>query len=211
MPELYLQVLPRLQRSLWDQFQKKAAFLAGQGYYLAGGSALALQIGHRRSIDFDFFSRKKALSEPTHNWLQEFSDSVVRDRDTHTLHAEVKGVKVSFISAYKYPTVEPLIDAEGIRLAGILDIALMKLLALTHRATLRDYIDLAVILRDCFDLKKLLTASRKKYGKNFNVLIPLRALVTFTDIDPETPVLLDKSLATSWKKILREAVKKTSA
>ncbi len=101
-----------------------------------------------------------------------------------------------------------MLEAGGVKLAGVLDIALMKLLAITHRATLRDYLDLAVILRDHLELKKIIGASGKKYGKNFNVMAALRALVAFADIDPEQPALLDKSLKASWQKILREAVKK---
>jgi hypothetical protein len=195
---------------LLKHFQKESNFLRAQGYYLVGGSGLALQLGHRQSIDFDFFSQRKGLAEATQNWLQSFTKVLIRDLDNDTLHAEVDGVKVSFISGYKYRTVAPLIDAKGISIAGLVDIGLMKLLALTHRATLRDYMDLAAILRKHLDLEKLLRAGRQKYGKSFNPMVFLRALVTFTDIDQEMPVLIDKSLKSSWQHVLREAVKKAA-
>lgn len=166
MPKLCLEVFPSGQRRLWDQFQRKSTFLAHRGYYLAGGSALALQTGHRQTVDFDFFSEKKALAASTQEWLKPLPGFLVRDRDKDTLHAEVKGVTVSFISGYKYPLVARRVKAGGVQLAGLLDIALMKLLAIAHRATLRDYLDLAAILRDHLDLKKLIDASGKKYGKN---------------------------------------------
>lgn len=210
MSKLHFEVLPSDQLRLWKHFEKESNFLKAQGYYLAGGSGLALQLGHRQSIDFDFFSQKKGLAEATQNWLQSFTQILIRDLDNDTLHAEVDGVKVSFISGYKYRTVEPLIDAEGISIASLVDIGLMKLLALTHRATLRDYVDLAALLRKHTDLGKLLQAGRQKYGKGFNPMVFLRALVTFTDIDQEMPVLIDKSLKTSWQNILREAVKKAA-
>lgn len=210
MPELSVHVLPPGQRALWDRLQAHAAFLKDQGYYLAGGSALALQIGHRQSLDFDFFSNRPALGEPTQHWLEQLGDVVVREFDRDTLHAQVGGVKVSFISAYRYPTVQPLVETGGIRLAGLLDIALMKLLALTHRATVRDYLDLAAILRAHMDLPTILEASRTKYGARFDVMLFLRALVTFSDVEPEFPVLLDRSLQDSWQTILREAVKRVA-
>ena len=87
----------------------------------------------------------------------------------------------------------------------------MKLLAITHRATLRDYLDLAVILRDHVRLPQLLKLSRKKYGRRFNVMLPLKALVSFQDIENEKPVLFDKRLAGSWKTILIRAVKEMAA
>ena len=208
MPELHLEILPPSQKRLWDEFQKKAAFLNDHGYYLAGGSGLALQLGHRQSVDFDFFSQQPSLAQATRDWLEEFTHCVARDIGVHTLHCEADGVKVSFISAYKYPMVKPALDTEGIRIASLVDIGLMKLLALTHRATLRDYIDLAALIHGPVELEKLLGQSKKKYGKDMNEMIFLRALVAFDDVDPEMPVLVDQSLKDSWQRILREAVKK---
>ena len=210
MPELHLKVLPAEQRRLWGHLQKLAGFLNPLGYYLAGGTALALQIGHRRSLDFDFFSVKPGLGTQTQKRAEHLEHFLARDFDQDTLHAEIAGVKVSFISAYKYPTVEPFVAAGRLKLASMMDIGLMKLLALTHRSALRDYLDLAVIVRDHIPLQKLLETSRKKYGRDFNRMIPLRALVTFTDLDQEMPAMLDKTLKKSWQKILRDAVKKTA-
>jgi hypothetical protein len=86
-------------------------------------------------------------------------------------HSYQSPLKVSLIGTYKYPLVEKLIAIDRIRLAGILDIGLMKILAITHRATLRDYIDLAAIIRDHIPLPRLLEASKQKYGPNFNILV----------------------------------------
>lgn len=210
MPDLHLEVLPTRQIRVWKRLQTHAKFLNLQGYYLAGGSALALQLGHRQSVDFDFFSRKSGLGRSTQEWTQGLGRLTVRDLNPHTFHAEINGIKMSFIGAYKYPTVEPPVNAGTIKLASILDIGLMKLLALTHRATLRDYLDLAVIIRDRLPLQKLFDASKRKYGKNFNLMVPLRALVTFADLDQEVPVLLDQTLTKAWQEILREAVRKVS-
>lgn len=209
MSSLHFKVLPAEQQRLWDEFLKQADFLNDHGYYLAGGTGLALQLGHRRSLDFDFFSAQGGLADSTEDWLRGVTPAEVRDRDQNTLHAEAKGVKVSFISAYRYPTVEPLVDGGSVKLASVVDIALMKLLALTHRAALRDYLDMAAILRSN-DLRKLLELGRKKYGPEMNPMIFLRALVAFEDVDSELPVLLDTTLKKDWQSILRHAVKKAA-
>lgn len=211
MHKFYLNVLPKNQLSLWKKFESQKFLFENLDYYMAGGTALALQMGHRESMDFDFFSERPNVAEKTSEWLKEaFSRFTVREKDAHTLHAELQGVKLSFIGNYQYSLLQKPVQAENTRLASILDIGLMKLLAITHRATLRDYLDLAVIVRDAFPLQKLLEASRKKYGKRFNLMIPLKALVAFDDIEMDSPTILDKNLSRHWKKILLNAVKEVA-
>lgn len=206
MPDLHFEIFRQPQRKLWEAFQRESAIIRAQGFYLAGGTALALQIGHRASHDFDFFSRA-ADAGPIRTWLEEtFPDLLMRDADAKTVHTEIAGVKVSFIAGYRYPPAMPSVLAGTIELADITDIALMKMLAITHRATLRDYIDLAAILRGHRTLAHLLEKSREKYGSSFNAMLPLRAMVHFDDLDGEMPMVLDASLA-SWKDILRKAVR----
>lgn len=206
--EFHLEVLPKSQLKVWNQINTEAKYLKVNGYYLAGGTALALQLGHRRSVDFDFFSRKPERADSVLSRLKRFPNYILRERDSDTVHAEISGVKLSFIGAYQYSTIENLLEIDGIRMASVIDIALMKLLAVTHRATLRDYIDLAAIIRGSLPLKTLLQKSKQKYGRSFNVMLPLKALVSFNDLDEEMPLLLDKSLASSWREILKQAVKR---
>ena len=208
MSSLHFEVLPESQLQIWKKLKLNASQLDSFGFYLAGGTALALQLGHRRSVDFDFFSQKKAVAEGVHNWLGQFSQYILRDMNADTVHAELDGVKLSFIGAYKYPAIETLLEADKVKIASIADIGLMKLLAITHRATLRDYIDLAAIIRDHVALTELLKKSKQKYGDSFNTMLPLKALVSFDDIDTEMPFLIDKDLSSSWKDILKRAVKK---
>ena len=210
MSDLHLEVLPAEQLQLWKTLQSYGSQLQQWGFYLARGTALALQIGHRRSLDFDFFSQQPDTAQAVSGWLNHFPEFLIRETDANTVHAEIVGIKTSFIGGYKYPVVGKNLLLEKIPAAGILDIALMKLLAITHRATLRDYLDLAVILRDHLSLSELLGASGKKYGGHFNSMICLKALVSFEDIDPETPALLDKDLKGSWQDILTKAVKQVS-
>lgn len=209
MPEFHFSILPLSQAVAWNVFSASSKKLQENGLYLAGGTALALQIGHRQSIDFDFFSQKRGLRSKIYDWLESCPDFIVRDMDENTLHAELKKIKVSFIGNFRYPLIQKPVRFEGVTLASIADIGLMKLLAITHRATLRDYIDLAAILRT-FALQKLLKLSRKKYGPRFNLMIPLKALVSFEDLDEEMPILLDKRLKKNWREILKKSVKEVS-
>ena len=207
MSDLHLEVLRPPQKELLSFFQRESEII--RPFYLAGGTALALQLGHRESQDFDFFSQTQEC-ETVRSWLENLPRSVIRDADAQTVHADIAGVKVSFIGGYKYPPVMPLIPAGSLPMAAITDIALMKMLAITHRATLRDYLDLAVILRDHCSLRTLMEKSTEKYGTAFNAMLSVRTMVHFDDLDEETPVLLDPSLAGSWKDILRKAVKEAA-
>jgi hypothetical protein len=210
MSNLYLNVLPPEQLTVWRQLQAAAAPLQQRGFYLAGGTALAIQCGHRQSIDFDFFSQQADTAEPMYAWLQEFSGMVLREMDPQTVHAELNGVKVSFIGRYRYPVIEPLRTIEALSVASIADIGTMKLLAITHRATLRDYLDLALIIRDYIPLSTLLQLSQKKYGVSFNTMVPLKALVSFAELEQDVPPLLDTTLAATWRDVLTKAVKDTA-
>jgi hypothetical protein len=210
-PDLHFEILSRVQLKVWNVLKSNARAFAGFGFYLAGGTALALQMGQGRSVDFDFFSNEKRPGASVRHWIENFPKAVIREADAQTVHADLGGVKVSFIGAYQYPTAGKFVNAGGIRLASVLDIALMKLLAVTHRAALRDYIDLAAIIRDRFPLAALIRKSRKKYGRTFNPMLVMRALVSFEDRDAEQPFLIDRNLLRSWQKILTEAVRKTAA
>lgn len=208
---LHFEIMPKAQQKAWNVLKSESDKINDLGFYLAGGTALALQIGHRRSVDFDFFSTKKGFTSSLRSWLEKLPGVVLRELSPNTAHVDLAGVKLSFIGAYKYPIVHAFSHADGIKLASVLDIALMKLLAITHRAALRDYIDVAAIVRDHVPLSVLIQKSRKKYGSAFNPMLPLKALVAFEDLDGEMPLLIDKSLAHSWKKILLDSVKKTAA
>lgn len=211
MSDLHLEIFRQPQRELWERIQRAGAIIHAQGFYLAGGTALALQIGHRQSQDFDFFSRVASVA-PIRTWLEEtFEDLLVRDADERTVHAEAGGVKMSFIAGYRYPLIMPVVTADALEMADITDIALMKMLAITHRATLRDYIDLAAILSGRCTLAHLIESGKEKYGSSFNAMLPLRAMVHFEDLDEEMPVMLDASLGLLWKDILRKAVQDVAA
>ncbi len=151
------------------------------GFYLAGGTSLALQIGHRDSEDFDFFKEGSFNTEELYKKLEEsFKGHVlfVTKDEEDTLYIEIDNhIKLSFFR-YNYKLVNPLIELEYFPLSSILDIACMKLAALRNRAVLKDYVDLYYILQE-YDLATILKACSEKYP-HMDSNVFLRGL-TYTD------------------------------
>lgn len=158
-------------------------------YYLAGGTALALQIGHRDSVDFDFFCTNEFETQILMDSCKKiFIDhKILKVQDeSNTLTIIVDDdIKISFFS-YNYTLLDPLIIEEYITLASTNDIACMKLSAITSRSTLKDYVDLYEILQQK-DLHELLQQIPQKFPTLDTNLI-LKSLVYFDDIVDE-PIL----------------------
>jgi predicted nucleotidyltransferase component of viral defense system len=175
-------------------------------FYLAGGTALALQLGHRKSVDLDFFSPIFPRQEQL---LQELSgyNPQIAQQAKGTLDTYISGVKVGFFE-YKYPLLEPLVKYETVQLAQVLDIACMKLSAITSRGAKKDFVDLYVILQK-HKLSELIEAFEKKYkGLRYNKLHLLKSLVYFEDADKDPePDYLVKLRWTEIKKYLKTQAK----
>jgi len=167
-----LNILPRLEFLRRDY-----------GFYLAGGTALALQIGHRKSIDFDFYT---ARDFDPKDLFQKFKRSFTRITSTHmaegTLILFIDDVEFSFFR-YEYPLLKPPGKLENVDLASLEDIAAMKIIAIVQRGTKRDFIDFFCLLK-IFSLGEMLRFTEKKYSV-FNEYIGLRALTYFEDADKD--------------------------
>ena len=124
-----------------------------QSFYLSGGTALSLQIGHRISVDLDFFTQKlsaKVDAEKIINRLRTLfprSKLSITYRAIDQLWLDLDDVKITFL-AFPFARKHPLIDADGILLADVKDIALQKAFSIGRRAKARDYIDLAWLLHE---------------------------------------------------------------
>jgi hypothetical protein len=166
----------------------------GASFYLAGGTALALQLGHRRSFDLDFFSPTEdipSIRKPLEDSLQAF-DPILADSSWGNLVFLVAGVRVGFFG-YGYLMVAPYVDAEGVRLAGVTDIALMKLDALLARASRKDFLDLYVICQQ-IPLRTLLGLAPQKYPstRDFEVQAVKRlAFFERAEQEAQPPMLID--------------------
>ena len=159
-------------------------------FYLAEGTALAIELGHRRSIDLDFFSTGDFRTTDLKEALSGIGDLVVVGEEEGTLHVTIDGVKVSFLR-YRYPLLYPLVDFEGTALADERDIAAMKIDAISSRGSRKDFIDLFVLLEK-YPLRELLGYFEKKFaGIGFNTLHILKSLVYFDDAEGEPmPMML---------------------
>ena len=151
-------------------------------YFLAGGTACALHLGHRLSFDLDFFSSRSVEPRIIVAKLKDLGKLEVLQNDEGTFNGSFNDVKLSFF-IYPYPLLFPLKDYQGIKIADIKDIACMKLDAISRRGTKRDFIDLYFICQD-FDLSYLLALYEKKFAK-FNVPIwhVVKSLDYFNDAE----------------------------
>ncbi len=190
---------------LFKSFKKK--------FYLAGGTALALQIGHRDSIDFDFFSEKSFDTKKWFEHLREVFDghmllNIQEEKNTLTILVD-DTVKISFFT-HNYKLIKEPIDDKNISLACVEDIGCMKLSAITARATNKDYIDLYFILK-IMSLADLLEYAHVKYSQLERNLI-LKSLVYFDDVTLEKILFKNNNDVTfeEVKNTLRNEVKKIS-
>lgn len=169
---------------------------------LVGDASLALQLGHRISIDLDLFGSFDS-SLPLEMFLFDFENVNKTGSNRFMQFFEIDGVKVDFVN-YNYPWLnEPLIE-EGIKLASIEDIAAMKINAIINRGTKKDFIDIDFLL-ERYSLVQILELYQQKYGvKDYQMA--LRSLSYFEDAENEAmPRMLVKK---DWKTIKSDIIEK---
>lgn len=164
----------------------KLKFARERGFYLAGGTALALQIGHRDSIDFDFFCSTSFDSEELFTEIQEnfTGQTLVQvQNEKNTLEIIIdETIRLSFMS-YRYPLVVPPTPTEFFDIATLVDIGCMKLSAITSRTAYKDYVDLYFILKSV-SLVALIDSLKTKLP-TLEPMLALKSLVYFEDIRQE--------------------------
>jgi hypothetical protein len=150
-------------------------------FYLVGGTALSLKIGHRKSIDIDLFTDKDFNSEKISKHLESaYQPSAIRSIK-NGVFSQIDGVKVDVIS-HQYPLIENIENAEGIRIVSLLDIGAMKLNAINGNGTrLKDFIDVYKLLEH-HSLNEFLQACETKYA-DINQATAKNALLYHEDID----------------------------
>lgn len=170
-------------------------------FYLAGGTALALQFGHRYSFDFDFFTPRKFNEELMIQNLAKIPNFKLERKDWQTILAYIGDVRFSLFF-YKYPLLANTNKFLNINITDIKDIAPMKIAAIADRGVKRDFIDLYFI----FEVKKILTLEEalSLYDKKFKALAQnkfhiLKSLVYFKDAEENTlPQMIEK---VDWNKV----------
>lgn len=164
---------------LLKQLQANPLF---QGERLVGGTSLALQLGHRRSVDLDLFGNEPIESAIIRDALSdEHRLSIIKESRNFDIYI-VDGVKVDFVH-YRYEWIDEAVEENGIILAGIKDIAAMKIAAIVGRGTKKDFIDLFFLLRQ-LTLKEILDLYMQKFPDG-SLFIAMKSLSYFEDAEPD--------------------------
>jgi hypothetical protein len=194
----------------WKVIRELKALLKRYDAILAGGTALALQIGHRVSLDLDFFTCRAMTVETIIAAMRRSARSfrIMSEGHDH-ITASVEGVKLSLFR-YEYPFLEKTRRLEGLHIAGILDIAAMKLIAISQRGTKRDFIDLYFIMQGV-PFHRIAAHSVHRFGKERISPVHIgKSLVYFTDAESHPDPAFLKGREVEWatvKKFFRQHVK----
>lgn len=191
--------VPAALRKVLDRL---AAAGVMRDFYLAGGTGLALLLGHRRSVDLDCFSRTNRLRFEGRRdllaRLRRLPGWVVSEEHDGTVHGRVGRVRVSFFW-YPQPLVRPFIRHGAVRIASMADIGLMKVGAIIGRGSRKDFIDLYVICQH-LPLPRLLALGKHKFrGAHDFTLQAVKALSFFEDAERDPPVVTPRPIA--WRQV----------
>lgn len=159
-----------------------------RSFYLVGGTAIALHLGHRRSIDFDLFTFTQLNKSRIKAKLHQIPFSMVPIfEDFDQMHLLINQVKVTFFS-YPYSVQHPLKVDETISIPSLLSLAAMKAYALGRRAKWKDYVDLYFILRDYYTIPEISQEATTIFGQLFSEKLFREQLAFHKDIDYTEPV-----------------------
>lgn len=173
-----------------------------EDFFLVGGTGLALQLGHRTSVDIDLFTRKDFNEEELLQKLETDFSFQMDMIENNTLRGAIRDIKIDLL-AHKYTLLDPIKTYDGIRIASIQDIAAMKLNAISIDGTrVKDFIDVYFLL-DQMSVKDLLDCYGKKYSLR-NPMHVLKSMQYFEDVDiADWPVMIENKGLT-WVQVTRK-------
>lgn len=185
-----LNVLPDSQRRVWTQLGSTPS-----DFVLYGGTALALRLGHRESVDFDFFSCRPFQPLALARSIAYLENQVITQQSENTLSCDITTetgiVKVSFFGGLSLRQIEPpdLADNNEIAMASLRDIFGMKCATVPQRNEVKDYLDIHALLnRAKMSLPEGLACAKAIYGRQYNPVLTLQALSYFDDLrEPLAP------------------------
>jgi hypothetical protein len=181
---MHEKALPKGSRKLLSRLERSRS-PALKGWTLAGGTGLALRLGHRVSEDFDFFRNSNFDPHGLHALLKAVGSYETLQEAGHTLTVLVAKVKLSFFQVAD-PFLFKAAPCRFFDLADLRDIALMKLLAISSRGSRKDFVDLHTILRSGPALQDYFKLLPRKYGAGrVNAYHILRSLTYFEDAERE--------------------------
>jgi len=191
----YEAVVPRtleLLRSL-------SALAEFEPFELVGGTALALHLGHRQSIDLDFFTDNDFDAHSLLTVIEKNHKTMVSNITSNSLNLTADDIKLDILS-HKYPKLQKSERHDNITIASVQDIAAMKMNAATNRGSKKDFYDLYFLI-ERFGLKRLIDYFEKKYT-NISTVLVLKSLVYFEDAELDPNPMLITSL--DWEQVKRK-------
>jgi hypothetical protein len=204
-----LDTLPQAQRRLWPRLMPTARL----GFVLYGGTAIAIRLGHRQSVDFDFFSELPLNREALTGSMPFLGQATVLQDERNTLTMLVSDtdsresvVKVSFFGAVDFGRVgAPESTADDVlQVASLDDLMATKLKVVLQRAEAKDYRDIAAMVEAGVDISRGLAAARAMFGPNFQPGESLKALNYFKDGDLDSLTVKEKSTLVRATSAVRE-------
>ena len=178
MSKIYLEVLDQPRKAVFNQL---ANF--GQKAILADGTAIALQLAHRYSYDFDLFTPKKVSRNFLDQVITVFGKKIktIADQPSELSFLTEKKIKISFIH-FPFPPLHPLINTSSVPLLNLKDLASNKAYTIGRRGEYRDYVDLYFLLKSGLDLKKISQEAQKRFAGAFSPRLFLEQLVYLKDL-----------------------------
>jgi Nucleotidyl transferase AbiEii toxin, Type IV TA system len=207
-----LDILPPAQQAVWNELSQ-----IPKAFTLYGGTAIALYLGHRESIDFDFFGFEDFNPDRLLATIPLLQGAEIIQREHNTLTCNVKRgdwVQISFFGVPGVNQVCPatLVDDLGLKVASLIDLAGMKASVVQKRALIKDYLDLDALIGVGVNLPTALASAGIIYGRSFNPLITLKALSWFNDGNlSKLPIETRARLETAVKAVNLNALPDLSA
>ncbi len=198
---LHREVLTKKQTELLPLVE-----LFSQDFGLVGGTAIALYLGHRRSIDFDLFANEEFENEALLDRISKsFRIEMVVINNPGELTVIIKGVRFTFFR-YRHKIDFPQKFDHLIKLPDLLTLAAMKAFTLGMRAKWKDYVDLYFILKDHYDIGEIIKKAQKIFGNEFNEKLFRSQLAYFKDIDYQEKIIYLKGYETDDKIIKKKLI-----
>jgi predicted nucleotidyltransferase component of viral defense system len=196
-------MLPASQRALWHRMGPTP-----KDFVLYGGTALALRLAHRESIDFDFFSNRPFRALELLASIAYLEGERITQQAENTLSCEVGAgnevVKTSFFGGLSLGQIEvpDRVETNGVAVASLTDIFAMKCATIPQRAETKDYLDIhALITLGKIDLARGLASARAIYGRQYNPVMTLQALSYFDDLTDPLPDKVRSELTEAVKSV----------
>ena len=192
--ELKKEIISPSLLSLLESLMKEESL---ESFFLVGGTALALILGHRKSVDIDLFTTQMFDSQLLLRSLEQKFGLTNTSHEKNTISGYIDNIKVEFLT-HEYDLIEPISVIDGIRIAGLKELAALKLNAIAGRGSRKDFWDISSLL-DYYSIDEMIGFFEKKYP-SANIWHLIRSLTYFTDADKEE-IEIASTKDISWEQV----------